>query len=324
MKKVLWTAYGSPEVLLLGETERPSPKDDQILVKIIATSVFTGDCELRSFKMHSLYWLPVRLAFGIFKPRGATLGQELAGEVVEVGKDVTGFKPGDQIFSPTEMGGSGGSYCEYICLTGKFAAIKPANMSYQEAAAVPTGGLNALHFIRRSELKKGQKVLLYGAGGCIGTFAIQLAKEIGAEVTVVDSTDKLAVLRSIGADHVIDYTQEDFTENEEVYDVIIDIVGKSPFSKSLKSIKDEGRYILGNANTKDMIRALWAAVSSRKKVNVVLTDYCSEDLDYLRELIEAGKIKTVIDRSYPLEQIVDAHHYVDTGQKIGHVVINVA
>ncbi|MGB3862082.1 MAG: NAD(P)-dependent alcohol dehydrogenase, partial [Candidatus Aminicenantaceae bacterium] len=284
-----------------------------------------GDCELRSLKFPLLLQLLMRIGFGFRGPRKKILGQELAGEIESVGKDVKLFKKGDQVFAAT--GFSMGTYAEYICLPEEpkemegLLAIKPTNMTYEEAAAVPTGGLNALHFLRKGNIQSGQKVLINGAGGSIGTFAVQLAKSFEAEVTAVDSTGKLDMLRSIGADQVIDYTQEDFTKSGETYDVIFDIVGKSSFSRSIRSLKKKGFYLLANLGLSSIVRGLWTSMTSSKKVIFGLASEKTEDLIFLKELIEAGKIKSVIDRRYPLEQIAEAHRYVEKGHKKGNVVI---
>ncbi len=322
MKAILWTKYGSPEVLQLGEVEKPTPKDNEVLIKIHATTVFAGDCELRRFQVQFLFWLPVRIIMGIRKPKkGIRLGHELAGEIESVGKDVTLFKKGDQVFAPTSI--RMGAYAEYRCLPSTHPmAIIPANMTYDEAAGISVGGPNALHFLRKAKIQSGQKVLINGAAGSIGTYAVQIAKYFGAEVTCVDSTRKLNMLRAIGADQVIDYTQEDFTENGKTYDVIIDVVGKSSFSRSKRSLKKNGYYILGNPGLLQMLRGLLPSLGG-KKVIFALASYKTEDLIYLKELIEAGRIRTVIDRRYSLEQVPDAHRYVEKGYKTGNVVITV-
>lgn len=323
MQAIIWPTYGSPDVLELREVEKPIPNDDEVLIKIVAATVFAGDCEMRRFDFPLSFWLPLRLMFGLTRPKKSVQipGQELAGQIEAVGKDVTHFKQGDQVFAPT---GKFGAYAEYLCLSNKNAiAIKPANMTCEEAATVPVGGLNALHFVRKGNIEKGEKVLINGAAGSIGTFAVQIAKTFGAEVTAVDSTTKLDMLGSIGADHVIDYTREDFTENGKTYDVIIDVVGKSPYSRSVRSLNRNGRYVLGNPRFSGFFKGLWTSMTSSKKVIAALTGYRMEDLVFLKDLIEAGKIKTVIDKRYRLEQIADAHRYVETGQKTGHVVITV-
>jgi 2-desacetyl-2-hydroxyethyl bacteriochlorophyllide A dehydrogenase len=323
MKAMVWTKYGSPDVLQLQEVKKPVPKDNEVLIKIFASTVTAGDCEMRSFKFPIWFWLPLRLYFGIIKPRIKIQGQELAGEIEAVGAAVTQFKKGDSVFAPTQM--NLGAHAEYICLPFKYAiASKPSNMSYEEAATIPTGGLNALHFLRKANVQRGQKVLINGAGGSIGTYAVQMAKSIGAEVTAVDSTRKLEMLRSIGADHVIDYTQEDFSKSGKTYDVIIDIVGERSFSRCVKSLKQNGICVMGNFRLSGIVRGLWTTMTSGKKVMPALASYKTEDLIYLKELIEAGKIKPVIDKRYPLEQMSEAHRYVEKGYKTGNVIITVA
>ncbi|TET98904.1 MAG: NAD(P)-dependent alcohol dehydrogenase [Anaerolineales bacterium] len=327
MKAIVWTKYGPPEVLQLQEVEKPIPKDDEILIRIYATTVTAGDCELRSLKLPIIMSLPLRIWIGFLKPKGTTIpGTELAGEIEAVGKDVTLFKEGDQVFGAAGM--AFGANAEYICLPERpgdmegGVAIKPATMTYEEAATVPFGGRDALHFLRQGNIQSGQKILINGAGGSIGTFAVQLAKHYGAEVTAVDSTGKLDMLLSIGADQVIDYTQEDFTKSGEVYDVIFDVIGKISFSRSNRSIEPNGTYLLANPISQ-MIQGLWTRMTSGKKVIMQTAAGTIGDLIFLRGLIEEGKINTVIDRRYPLEQIVEAHRYVETGEKKGNVVITV-
>jgi NADPH:quinone reductase-like Zn-dependent oxidoreductase len=324
MKAVITTKYGPPEVLEVREVGKPAPKDDDILIKIHATTVTAGDCELRSLKLPFLYQLMLRMGFGFTKPRNKIPGTELAGEIEAVGKDVKRFKEGDQVFGSAGLGF--GANAEYICLPEEpeemegGVTTKPANMTYEEAATVPFGGRDSLHFLRLGDLQSGQKILINGAGGSIGTFAIQLAKLSGAEVTAVDSTPKLDMLRSLGADHVIDYTREDFTESGQVYDVIFDVIGKASFSRSEKSIVQNGTYLLANP-VSQMIPALWARMKSSNEIIMQTASGTIEDLIYLRELIEDGKLKTIIDRTYPLEQIIEAHRYVEKGGKLGNVVI---
>jgi NADPH:quinone reductase-like Zn-dependent oxidoreductase len=327
MKAIIWTNYGSPDVLQLQEVEKPTPKDNEVLIKVHAATVTAGDYEMRGLKFAIWLVVPMRVYIGLLKPiRTLILGQELAGEIEAVGKDVKQFKAGDQVFGATGFGL--GSYAEYNCVSvesdDSVLAIKPANMTYEEAAAVPTGGLEALHFLRKGNVQRGESVLINGAGGSIGTFGIQLAKHFGAEVTAVDSAGKLDMLRSIGADHVIDYTQEDFTKNGQTYDVIFDVIGKSPYAGSIKSLKENGRYLIANPKLAKMIQAPWTSRRTSKQVIFEFANREAEDLIFLRELIEAGTLKTVIDRSYPLEQIAEAHRYVETGQKKGNVIITIA
>jgi NADPH:quinone reductase-like Zn-dependent oxidoreductase len=267
----------------------------------------------------------VRIGFGFRGPRKKILGQELAGEIEAVGKEVTQFRKGDQVAAWTGLGL--GTYAEYKCLpeTGVLA-LKPSNMGYEEAAALSVGGLDAVYFLRRANIRSGDKMLINGAGGTIGTFAIQFAKYFGAEMTAVDSTEKLDMLRSLGADHVIDYTREDFTTGGETYDVIFDVIGKGSFSRSVRLLKPKGRFLLGNPRMSHRVRGMWT--SRRSSIKVIpwatrTTIEYIEDYNFLKELIEAGKLKTVIDRCYPLEQAVEAHRYVDAGQKKGHVIIKV-
>ncbi len=322
MKAIVWTKYGPPDVLQLKEVEKPAPRDNEVLIKVHAASVTTGDCEMRGLNCALWLRLFLRIYAGLRKPTRITiLGSYLAGEIEVVGKDVKRFKVNDPVFGFVGMGF--GAYAEYVCMPEKGAVtIKPSNMTYEEAATVPLGGLEALHFLRKGNVQRGQKVLINGAGGSIGTFGIQLAKHFGAEVTAVDSTGKLDMLRSIGADKVIDYTQEDFTKRGQTYDVIFDVIGKSPFSRSVRSLKKNGRYLITNPSGPiQFVRGKWTSRISSKKVIFETTNPKTEDLIFLKELIEAGKIKTVIDRRYLLEQIVEAHRYIEKGQKKGNVVI---
>ena len=327
MKAIVWTKYGSPDVLQLKEIAKPSPRANEVLIKIHATTVTAGDCEARNLKMPILIRLPMRMYVGFRKPKRITiLGQELAGEIEAIGKDVKRFRVGDQGFGTTGLGF--GAYAEYICLPEESAmgvlATKPANMTYEEAAAVPTGGLEALHFIRKGEIQHGKKVLIIGAGGSIGTYAVQLAKYFGAEVTGMDRTGKLEIVSSIGADHVIDYTKEDFTKNGETYHVIFDVPGKSSFSGSIRSLKHNGRYLLANPRLSHILQGPWTSMRGGKKVIFGAASQKTEDLIFIRDLIEAGHIKAVIDRRFSLEQIADGHRYADKGQKKGNIVITIS
>ena len=328
MKAILWTAYGSPDGLKLGEIEKPTPKDNEVLIKVHATTVTAGDCEMRSLKLPLFLSYPMRLYVGVKKPtRVKIIGQEFAGEIEAVGKEVTSFKVGDLVFGSTGFGT--GTYAEYICLPEQpeegqgTIAIKPANMTYEEAAAVPVGGLEAWHFLGKANIKNGEKVLINGAGGSIGTIGVQLARYFGAEVTAVDSAEKLDMLRSLGAKHVIDYAKDDFTKNAQMYDVLFDVIGKSSFSRGIRSLKRNGRYLMSNPRLSRMLLGQIVSNISSKKVIFEMTTQRNENLISLRELIEAGKIKTVINRRYPLEQIAEAHMYVETGHKKGNVIISV-
>lgn len=328
MNAIVWTKYGPPDGLELQEVEKPVPKDDQILVRIHATTVTAGDCEMRRLELPLMLSFPVRLYAGFLRPKRITiLGQELAGEVEAVGKQVSSYKKGDQVFGTTGFGF--GAYAEYICLpaepgdTQGALAPKPTNTTYEEAAAVPTAGFEALHFLRSANIQPGSKVLVIGAGGSIGTFSIQLARHYGAEVTGVDSTEKLDMLRSIGANHVIDYTKGDYTDRGESYDLIIDVVGGSSVSRRLKLLKPDGYYFLAYAGLSHILLGLWTSLTSKKKLKIESSSQKKEDLLALKDLIEAGAVETIIDRRFPLEEVPEAHRYAETGAKKGHIVITV-
>ncbi|MEZ4726215.1 MAG: NAD(P)-dependent alcohol dehydrogenase [Caldilineaceae bacterium] len=323
MQAVIWTAYGAPDVLQLQEVAKPTPKANELLIKVHAATVTAGDCELRTLQLPMMYRLPLRAYVGLRKPQRITiLGQELAGEVEAVGQAVTRFKPGDQIFAATAFRFS--AYAEYTCLPETHPiAIKPANVRYEEAATIPTGGINALHFLQKANVQAGEHVLINGAGGSIGTYGVQLAKQMGAEVTAVDSAGKLAMLTAIGADHVIDYTQTDFTQTGVLYDVIIDVVGKSPFAATVQALKPQGRYVLGNPSLAGVLRGQLVSRRTEKKVIAEMAGYKPEALRFLQAQMAAGNLKAVIDRRYPLAQTAEAHRYVETGQKAGNVIITI-
>jgi NADPH:quinone reductase-like Zn-dependent oxidoreductase len=327
MKAVVWTKYGPPEVLLFREVAKPTPKDNELLINIHATTVTAGDCETRRMDFPFYFSFPMRLWFGLLKPKeGSILGTELAGVIEAVGKDVKRFKTGDKVFGTAGMGL--GTNAEYITLPEKPAdtagvTMMPANMSFEEAATVPFGGRDALHFLRLGDLKPGQKILINGAGGSIGTFAVQLAKIMEAEVTAVDSAKKLDMLKAIGADHVVDYTREDFRQNGIVYDVIFDIVGTLSLADCAVSLASNGTFLLANPLRGQIVRGPWHRWRSSHKVEMQTASGTVEDLVYLRGLVEEGKLRTVIDRTYPLEEIVEAHRFVETGAKQGNVVITI-
>jgi NADPH:quinone reductase-like Zn-dependent oxidoreductase len=330
VKAIVYTAYGPPDVLHLQEVEKPTPKDDEILIRIHATLVSYGDILARKFNeispreftMPAILWFPTRLAFGIRKPRIRILGSELSGEVEAVGKDVTRFKVGDQVFAYPAQ--NFGTYAEYRCMReNACVAIKPDNMTHEEATAVPYGSIVAMNLLEKVNIQSGQKILINGASGTIGSYAVQLAKAMGAEVTGVCSTPRVEFVKSLGADNVIDYTKEDFTKNGETYDLIFDILGKMPFSRCKNSLKPNGRVLYASFKTGQLFRMLWTKLFGSKKVICALSFESAEDLMRIKALVEAGKIKAFVDRCYPLEQTAEAHRYVESGQKKGSVIITV-
>jgi len=324
LKAIVYEKYGPPEVLQLKEVEKPTPKDNEVLIKIYATTVAAEDPRWRSFTFPPWGWLAMRIQLGLIKPRQKILGFELAGEIESVGKDVKLFKKGDQVFGFT-LGG--GTYAEYKCMPEDgVLAIKPANMTYEEAVAVPDGALTALLFLRKGNIQSGQRVLVNGASGSVGIAAVQLAKSFGAEVTGVCSTANLELVKSLGADKVIDYTQEDFTKSGQTYDIIFDVVGWRSFSRCKSLLEQAGVYLTTNPGMKVFTQILWTSMIGSKRVKWVASGLKAkaEDLDFIIGIIEAGKIKPVVDRRYPLEQMAEAHRYVETGHKKGAVVITVA
>jgi 2-desacetyl-2-hydroxyethyl bacteriochlorophyllide A dehydrogenase len=316
MKAAVCTSYGKPEVLQLKEVEKPTPKEDQILLKIHSSSVTSGDARVRRADPYV-----IRLIFGFKRPRKSVLGVVVAGEVESVGSKVSKFKAGDKVFGTTGM--SFGAHAQYQCISenGTLALI-PENISYEEAAAIPFGGTASLHFLRKGNLKAGEKILIYGASGALGTMAVQLAKDMGAEVTAVCSGKNTEMVNELGADKVIDYTKEDFTKNGETYDVIFDTIGKSSFSAGMKSLKKKGVMLLASAGMGLMLRGAVTSILGSKKVISGVIKESAEDMQFFKKLIEAGKLKAVVDKVYALEEITMAHAHVDKGHKKGNVIIN--
>ncbi|WP_188151889.1 NAD(P)-dependent alcohol dehydrogenase [Teredinibacter waterburyi] len=321
MKAVVYKKYGPPEVLQVEEVQKPCPGDDEVLIRVRAAEVTKGDCEMRSFNYAvKWFWLPLRLAMGVRAPRRPILGGYFSGEVEAIGKDVSRFKAGDQVFGAAQL--KMGAYAEYICLPAHYTIVeKPRNISFEEAAAVPLGGLNALHFMRKANVRSGEKVLINGAGGSIGTFAVQIAKLMGAEVTAVDSPIKEDMLRSIGADHFIDYTKRDITYSGESYDVIFNMVAKSSYSRFMKVLSPTGRYLMGNPRISDMLRSFLTSKFSDRSVFFAFAGEKEEELLALKDMINAEKIKPALDKIYSMEQVVEAHQRVEKEQRLGIVVI---
>jgi NADPH:quinone reductase-like Zn-dependent oxidoreductase len=322
MKAVVYERYGPPEVLQVKEVEKPVPKENEILIKIHATTVTSGDRRERSLDVPPGFGLITRLVMGITRPRRAILGTELAGEIESVGTDVRKFKTGDRVFASTGLGM--GCYAEYRCMPENGpVALMPPNLTYDEAAPLSFGGLTALDFFRRGKLKAGENVLINGASGAVGTAMVQLAVYFGTEVAGVCSTGNMELVRSLGAKHIIDYTNKDFTRNGETYDVIVDTVGTAPFSRVKYSLKERGRLLLVLADLPDILKIPWVSMTSNKKVIAGPAAERVEDISLLAQLAASGRFKAVIDRRYPLDRIVEAHRYVDTGRKKGNVVITV-
>lgn len=327
MKAIVYTEYGPPDVLQLKEVEKPVPKDNEVLIKVHATTVTPSDGLMRSGKSSI-----GRIITGLGKPgeKYKILGIEFAGEVEAAGKDVKRFQKGDQVYGFRGFGT--GAYAEYKCMPEKGSlAIKPSNLTYEEAASIVDGATTALFFLRvKGNIQSGQKVLINGASGSIGTYAVQLAKYFGAEVTGVCSTTNLQLVKSLGADKVIDYTKEDFTKSGETYDIIFDTVGKSSFSRCKNSLKENGRYLLTTGGIDFYMRVLWNLITGRlpgqqtgKQIICALSIEKAEALAFLKDLIEAGKLQPIIDRCYPWGQVAEAHRYVEKGHKKGNVVITI-
>ena len=315
MKAIVYEKYGPPDVLQLKEVDKPAPKDNEVLIKVHASTVTPMDWRFRNGKT-----LIARFMTGLIKPKNGILGVELAGEVEAVGKDVKRFKESDQVFA----GGQPGAHAEYTCMPEDKVCMKPVNMTYEEAAAVHFGACVALRYLRNfGHIQSGQKVLINGASGGVGTFAVQLAKHFGADVTGVCSTTNLEMVQSLGADRVIDYTKDDFTKAGQTYDIIFDAVGKRTFSQCKSSLNRNGIYLNTVATVPLLLKMLWTSKIGDKKAVFALSPATPEDLVFLKDLIEAGKLKTVVDRTYPLEQTAEAHRYSEQGHVRGKVVITV-
>ncbi|CAG0994100.1 alcohol dehydrogenase [Anaerolineales bacterium] len=329
MKAIAFTEYGSPDVLKIKEVAKPTPKDNEILVRVHATPVNFGDLMARNFgnvtpsefNMPAPLYLPSRMAFGWNKPKINVLGSELAGEVEVVGRDVTKFKAGDRVFAYVGMGM--GANAEYVCIPESgTVALKPSNLTYEEAATLPYGAVMATSLLAKANIQRGQKVLINGASGGIGSMAVQLAKHFGAEVTGVCGTPRMEFVKSLGADKVIDYTKEDFTQNGETYDLIFDILGRSSFLRVKRSLKPNGIYLLASFKMKALLDMLWTSVmGSKQKVICSFANETAESLEFVKKLVEEGKVKAIVDKSFPMEQASEAHRYVEDGRKQGNVVI---
>lgn len=324
MKAIFHPKYGPPDVLQIRDVAKPVPQDDEVLIRVRAAEATKADCEIRGFRFSVLwFWLPMRIAMGITKPRRQVLGVYFAGEIESVGKDVTEFSPGDAVYGATKLRNS--AYAEYVCLPAKYALVpKPVNMSFEEASSVPLGGLNALHFLRRAKIQPGEKVLINGAGGSIGAHAVQIAKHFGAEVTAIDSPVKEPLLRRIGVDHFIDYTTDDFSKSDRTYDVVFNMVAGSSYSNCINALNPGGRYLTGNPRLSDMIRCVLTTRLTNKTAMFAFAEETKEELLALKELIEAKKIQSIVDRVLPMEQVAQAHRLVETEQRLGAIVISMA
>jgi len=321
MRAITYTHYGPPEVLELNEVDKPVPQDDEVLIRVRAAEATKADCEMRSFKYSvKWFWLPLRIALGMRAPKRQILGSYFSGEVDSLGKDATHFAPGDEIFGSSSL--RLGAYGEYVALPESCTMVaKPANMSFAEAAAVPLGGLNGLHFMRRANIQPGEKVLIVGAGGSIGAHGLQIAKSMGAQVTAVDDAVKAPLLRRLGADHVIDYTTEDFASNRKTYDVVFDMVPGGSYGDCINALNPGGRYLSGNPRLSVMFRCVLTTWFSNKSAGFAFARETREELSELAQMIEEGKIEPIVDRVLPMEQAPEAHRLVETEQRQGAIVI---
>lgn len=323
MKAIVYRRYGPPDVLQLEDMPKPTPKDNEILINVRAAEVTKADCEMRSFRFPvKWFWLPLRLAMGLWKPRRPVLGGYFAGTVEAVGREVSAFAEGDAIFGSAQL--RLGCYAQYLCLPANYTLVrKPDNITFEEAAAVPLGGLNALHFMTLANIKPGERVLINGAGGSIGVLGVQIAKAMGAVVTAVDSAKKESMLRGIGADDFVDYAREDFNRSGAKYDVIFSMVAKTSFSRCLASLKPGGRYLMANPRISDMLRSAWVSKRTGKSALFAFAKESRDELLKLSQMLETGTLKAVVDKVYPMEQVVPAHKSVESEQRLGSIVISI-
>ena len=323
MRAIRYESYGPPEVLQIAEVEVPVPRDDEVLIRVRAVEATKADCEMRSFAFSvKWFWLPLRIAMGVTAPRRQILGSYFAGEIAALGKAATGFSVGDEVFGCAQF--RLGAYAEYVALPTHYTiAPKPSNMTFAEAAAVPLGGLNALHFMREARITAGEEVLIIGAGGSIGGHAVQIAKSMGAVVTAVDGPVKEGLLRRIGADHFVDYTKQDFRQGGRRYDVIFDMVPSSAYSDCIELLNPNGRYLVGNPRLSAMLRTVFTSRFSDKRATFAFAGETREELSTLREMIEAGKIQSIVDRVLAMDQAAAAHRLVETEERRGAIVLEI-
>ena len=322
MKAIVYESYGGPEVLHVEDVDKPEPEADQVLIRVRAVEATKADCEMRSFKFAvSWFWLPLRIALGLRKPRNPILGNYFAGVVEATGNDVSRFQNGQNVFGAAGL--RMGAYAEYFCIADSCTMVTmPASLSFAEAASVPLGGLNALHFMRKADIRHGDKVLINGAGGSIGAFAVQIAKSMGAEVTAVDSSIKEPMLRALGADHFVDYAEEDFTKRGDTYDVIFSMVAKTSYSGCVRALKPGGRYVMANPKLSDMLRSPLTPRRANRKVLFAFAGEKEEELSELKRMIDAGEISATVDKIYPMAEAAQAHRRVETEQRLGTVIIS--
>jgi len=321
MKAVVYNEYGSPDVLRIEDVPIPEPRENEILIRVRAAEVTKGDCELRRFSFQvKWFWLPLRIAFGLARPRRRVLGGYFAGEVASVGKGVSVFREGDRVFGAAQL--RLGAHAEYVSLPASYTiAPMPSNASFEEAAAVPLGGLNALHFMKRAQVGAGDTVLVNGAGGSIGVYAVQIAKSLGAEVTAVDSAAKESLLRGLGADHLLDYAREDFTRSGKTFDMIFGVVAGSSFARCIRALNPAGRYVMANPRLSDMLRSVSTSRFGGRKTIFAFAGETQDELLALKDMIESNRIRPVVDKVFTLAEAAEAHTRVETERRLGPVVL---